>query len=208
MKKLKFWSSITLFVLLLTFVGACGDDEEDKNSNKDIAITGSCLEVGGYYARIDGYFNQNNVTASYSSLQIGIEYSDNESFFSSKFAQSKTLEGNKFEVKITGLKQSTVYYYRTCVKVDAFNYVGKTSKFTTIEGNKEFPDYQGGTKAYFAYQNPVRTLVLGNDIYDNSLDNEHKCRIWATMGGAYGGRNAFVDFVVDLYYFLDQYFFQ
>lgn len=61
----------------------------------------------------------------------------------------------------------------------------------------EFPDYEGGTTAYFAYQNPVRTLVLGNDIYDNTLDNEHKCRIWSTMGGAYGGRNATVDIVVD-----------
>ena len=63
--------------------------------------------------------------------------------------------------------------------------------------DKDFPDYEGGTKAYFAYQNPVRTLVLGNDIYDNSLDNEHKCRIWATMGGAYKGRNGVVNFIVD-----------
>ncbi|MDO5526144.1 MAG: DUF5627 domain-containing protein [Prevotella sp.] len=61
----------------------------------------------------------------------------------------------------------------------------------------EFPDYEGGTTAYFAYQNPVRTLILGNDIYDNTLDNEHKCRIWATMGGAYHGRDAVVDIVVD-----------
>ena len=63
--------------------------------------------------------------------------------------------------------------------------------------DKVFPDYEGGTTAYFAYQYPVRTLVLGNDIYDNSLDNEHKCRIWSTMGGAYGGRDAVVDIVVD-----------
>ena len=63
--------------------------------------------------------------------------------------------------------------------------------------DKDFPDFDGGTKAYFAYQNPIRTLVLGNDIYDNSLDNAHKCRIWATMGGAYGGRDAVVNFVVD-----------
>lgn len=63
--------------------------------------------------------------------------------------------------------------------------------------DREFPDYQEGTTAYFAYQYPVRTLVLGNDIYDNTLDNEHKCRIWSTMGGAYSGRNAVVDFVVD-----------
>ena len=61
----------------------------------------------------------------------------------------------------------------------------------------EFPDYEGGTTAYFAYQFPVRTLILGNDIYDNTLDNNHMCRIWATMGGAYHGRNAVVSFVVD-----------
>ena len=57
----------------------------------------------------------------------------------------------------------------------------------------EFPDFEGGTTAYFAYQFPVRTLVLGNDIYDNSLDQAHKCRIWSTMGGAYGGRDAVVE---------------
>ena len=62
--------------------------------------------------------------------------------------------------------------------------------------DKEFPDYEEGTTAYFAYQFPVRTLVLGNDIYDNTLDNEHKCRIWSTMGGAYGGRDAVVGIVV------------
>jgi hypothetical protein len=63
--------------------------------------------------------------------------------------------------------------------------------------DKEFPDFQDGTTAYFAYQFPVRTIILGNDIYDNSLDNAHKCQIWSTMGGAYGGRNAVVDFIVD-----------
>ena len=61
----------------------------------------------------------------------------------------------------------------------------------------EFPDYEGGTTAYFAYQFPVRTLILGNDIYDNTLDNAHKCQIWATMGGAYKGRDAVADIVVD-----------
>ena len=63
--------------------------------------------------------------------------------------------------------------------------------------DQEFPDYQGGTTAYFAYQFPVRTVVLGNDIYDNAIDNEHKIQIWSTMGGAYGGRDAYVDITVD-----------
>lgn len=75
--------------------------------------------------------------------------------------------------------------------------------------DKEFPDFEGGTTAYFAYQFPVRTLVLGNDIYDNTLDNAHKCQIWSTMGGAYKGSNAVVDFVVepslcDNLYFTDE----
>ena len=63
--------------------------------------------------------------------------------------------------------------------------------------DREFPDYEEGTVAYFAYQYPVRTLILGNDIYDNTLDNQHKCRIWSTMGGAYGGRDAVVSIAVD-----------
>lgn len=48
----------------------------------------------------------------------------------------------------------------------------------------EFPDYEYSA-VYFAYQYPVRTIVLGDDIFDNSLDNEHKCKIFATMGGVY-----------------------
>lgn len=52
--------------------------------------------------------------------------------------------------------------------------------------NKEqqFPDYKY-TTVYFPYQTPVRTLVLGEDIYDNSLDNLHRFSIMATMGGVY-----------------------
>ena len=69
--------------------------------------------------------------------------------------------------------------------------------YASCNADHEFPDFEGGTTAYFAYQFPVRTLILGNDIYDNTLDNAHKCRIWSTMGGAYKGRNAYVDIVVD-----------
>ena len=49
----------------------------------------------------------------------------------------------------------------------------------------DFPDYDY-TTVYFSYQYPVRTIVLGEDTeYDLSLDNEHKCKIMATMGGVY-----------------------
>ena len=83
------------------------------------------------------------------------------------------------------------YIYGMVLGAVSFTYI------SCYNADREFPDYEEGTIAYFAYQYPVRTLVLGNDIYDNSLDNAHKCRIWSTMGGAYGGRDAYVDIVVD-----------
>ncbi|WP_121357560.1 DUF5627 domain-containing protein [Flavisolibacter nicotianae] len=55
---------------------------------------------------------------------------------------------------------------------------------TACNKDWEFPDYKY-TTVYFPYQSPVRTLVLGEDIYDNTLDNQHKFLIMATMGGVY-----------------------
>lgn len=48
----------------------------------------------------------------------------------------------------------------------------------------EFDDYKY-TTVYFPYQSPVRTLVLGEDLFDNTLDNQYKFKIMATMGGVY-----------------------
>ena len=137
MKKLKIRSVLILTVMMMPLVASCGDDDEKNGNNADIAITGSCTEVGEDYARIEGYFNQKNITASYSSLQVGIEYSTDESFKGSIFAQSKVIEGNRFKVEIKKLKPSTNYYYRTCVKINSLNYVGKTSTFTTKEKTED-----------------------------------------------------------------------
>jgi len=61
----------------------------------------------------------------------------------------------------------------------------------------EFPDF-GRTTVYFAYQFPVRTIVLGDDTYDTSLDNAHQCQIYATMGGVYANKKKIdIDFSVD-----------
>lgn len=48
--------------------------------------------------------------------------------------------------------------------------------------NQEFPDYKFNA-VYFPYQYPVRTLVLGDDIFDNTNDNNHMFLISATIGG-------------------------
>ena len=78
-------------------------------------------------------------------------------------------------------------------------YAGVLSVLAMSCENQEmtFPDY-GKSTVYFAYQCPVRTIVLGEDIYDTSLDNQHKCEIYATMGGVYeNDKNIIIDFAVD-----------
>jgi hypothetical protein len=48
----------------------------------------------------------------------------------------------------------------------------------------EFPDFDY-TSGFFPYQYPVRTLVLGDYIYDNTNDNNHKFLISVAIGGLY-----------------------
>ena len=51
----------------------------------------------------------------------------------------------------------------------------------------EFPDYTEQT-VYFAYQTPIRTMVLGMDDTGSTADNDTRaCKIYSTMGGAYDG---------------------
>ncbi|UCS93350.1 DUF1735 domain-containing protein [Echinicola marina] len=52
----------------------------------------------------------------------------------------------------------------------------------------EFPDFDYQT-VYFAYQFPVRTITMGEDIFDTSLDNEGKFKLMVTTGGVYSSPN-------------------
>lgn len=61
----------------------------------------------------------------------------------------------------------------------------------------DFPDFDYQT-GYFAYQTPIRTLVLGTDeVNNNTTDNEHKVRIYAVAGGTRNGIKATLGFEVD-----------
>src|SRR5690606_15183349 len=70
--------------------------------------------------------------------------------------------------------------------------------FASCKNNEwSFDDFEY-TTVYFAYQSPVRTITLGEDIYDNSMDNQHKCQIMATMGGVYTNtQDVTIDFEVN-----------
>lgn len=70
--------------------------------------------------------------------------------------------------------------------------------FTSCKnGDVEYDNPDGKATVYFAYQNPVRTLVMGEDEYDTSLDNMHQCIINAAMGGTISGRNTTLEVMVD-----------
>jgi hypothetical protein len=82
-------------------------------------------------------------------------------------------------------------------------FIGLAVALGTVTGcmkNKdmEFPDFDHQA-VYFAYQYPVRTIVLGEDVnIDNTLDNERKVEIKATMGGTRENKNnVIIDFNVD-----------
>ena len=66
--------------------------------------------------------------------------------------------------------------------------------------NQEFDytDYEYQS-VYFPYQYPVRTLSLGNDAIDNSLDKKHRFHIGINVGGLYAEnpRDWRVDFQLD-----------
>ena len=61
-----------------------------------------------------------------------------------------------------------------------------------------YPDFDYST-VYFASQYPLRTLELGEDLLvDNTLDNQRKVEIKATMGGVYENKNnVVIDVAVD-----------
>ena len=60
-----------------------------------------------------------------------------------------------------------------------------------------FPDYTLQA-VYFPYQLPVRTLSLGEDRIDNTLDKEYKFDIGVCIGGMYQNKNNWtVDYIVD-----------
>src|SRR5690554_7245528 len=62
--------------------------------------------------------------------------------------------------------------------------------FSSCENSDwEFPDYEYSA-VYFAYQSPIRTLTLGEDICDTSMDNNYQSQIMATMGGVYKDRKS------------------
>jgi hypothetical protein len=70
--------------------------------------------------------------------------------------------------------------------------------FSCKNASVDFDDFDEQT-IYFPIQYPIRTLSLGNDLVDNSLDRAHKFHIGVSVGGYYNrnDRDWRVNFAVD-----------
>ena len=63
-----------------------------------------------------------------------------------------------------------------------------TAGITSCEnGDIEFDDFEYQT-VYFSQQTPIRTITLGDDVYDRTLDNEHCFEVYVTLGGVWKNR--------------------
>lgn len=97
---------------------------------------------------------------------------------------NKTVDGKEINLSIS--TQLVLKYKFRKMKNKIFFLLAISLVFLTSCENDEWSfdnyDYQA---VYFAYQYPVRTITLGDDIFDTSLDNAHKCKIMATIGGQY-----------------------
>ena len=61
--------------------------------------------------------------------------------------------------------------------------------FASCNRDRDFPDFDYQA-VYFAYQHPIRTITLGEDLsVDNTFDNQHKFQIYAAFGGGYKARH-------------------
>lgn len=66
---------------------------------------------------------------------------------------------------------------------------GMLAGLASCNQERVFPDFEYQT-VYFAYQYPVRTITLGEDVNVNTdLDNAYKCQIYAATGGVYSSKS-------------------
>ena len=152
--------------LLATVIGmalaSCGDDEEDTSKNtQDVAVTGTVSEVGANYAIVNGVVNLDAISASYTSVEVGVEVSTTQDFADSRRTQATDVVGRTISVRVGGLKYSTMYYYRTYVSISSlsFDYYGKTLSFTTQKAQGD-----NGSHVYVDLGLPSGTLWATTNI--------------------------------------------
>ena len=132
--ELKIFLKNSCFALLFVNFSACSDKNEsskDAEIANEISVTSDVLEKGFSFASIEGFVNLVQITSSYSSYKMGIEYSTDSSFKNAKQNTTQELVGRKIIVDLFDLEPNELYYYRTFVHANNVYYYGETRSFKT-----------------------------------------------------------------------------
>lgn len=108
-------------------------DDNNKQKDKDVVITGTTGEIGDSYAIIFGVVNHDAISVNYSSVEFGVQVSSTSSVSDGNYYKALSMSGTTFSVRVSSLKAKTKYWYRAYVHISSYPYYyyGKTLTFTT-----------------------------------------------------------------------------
>ena len=108
-------------------------DDNKKQEDKDVVITGATGEVGDSYAIVFGVVNLDAISVNYSSVEFGVQVSSTSSVSDGNCHKALSMSGSTFSVNVSPLKSKTKYWYRAYVHISSYPYYyfGKTLTFIT-----------------------------------------------------------------------------
>lgn len=108
-------------------------DNNPKQDEKEVAITGTTGEIGDSYAIIFGVVNLDAISVNYSSVEFGVQVSSTSSVSDGNCYKALSMSGSTFSVNVSPLKSKTKYWYRAYVHISSYPYYyfGKTLTFIT-----------------------------------------------------------------------------
>ena len=129
-------------------LGACGDDPiepsngngggnepSQKETTREVAVTGGVYDLGTTCATLRGYANLNLLTGySASEIRIGIQCDEDDGKELDKYDDNRAegVVGNEFNVTLQNLYPNRTYQYRAFVYVNGIYHYGETKKFKTL----------------------------------------------------------------------------
>lgn len=149
-KRCILWGLAALVAGLM--IGACGDDPiepsggsgggngggnepSQKETTREVAVTGGVYDLGTTCATLRGYANLNLLTGyTASEMRIGIQCDEDDGKELDKYDDNRAegVTGNEFNVTLQNLHPNRAYQYRAFVYVNGIYHYGETKKFKTL----------------------------------------------------------------------------
>ena len=177
---------LAAFCMSIGILTSCGEEEplwtpvepepvENQDNNprqdeKEVAITGATGEIGDSYAIIFGVVNTDAINVRYESIEFGAQVSSSSDFSGGKYYAASSMSGSTITVRASSLTGKTNYWYRIYVKISSYPYYyyGNSKTFTTLKSEEKEDEMN---------------KINGHEYVDLGLPSG---TLWATMNiGAY-----------------------